>query len=122
MDYGLFTFLSDASIDPATLGRLAEDSGFDSLWIPDHTHIPASRETPFPLGGELRYEYSHNLDQVVALSVAAAVTTKLKLAAGVCLLAQRDPIVAAKEYATLDHVSGGRLIFGVGGGWNREES
>jgi probable F420-dependent oxidoreductase len=122
MHLGLFTFPSDSSIDVPTLARLAEDSGFESLWIPDHTHIPASRDTPFPLGGELGYEYSHNLDQVVALAVAAAVTTKLKLAAGLCLLAQRDPIIAAKQYATLDHVSGGRLIFGVGGGWNREEA
>jgi probable F420-dependent oxidoreductase len=121
MQHGLFTFPTDYSIDPASLARLAEDAGFDALFFPDHTHIPASRESPFPGGEPLGREYSHNLDLFVALTAAATVTTRLLIGSGICLLAQRDPIICAKEVASIDVLSGGRFIFGVGGGWNREE-
>jgi probable F420-dependent oxidoreductase len=121
MQHGLFSFPTDYSIDPAALARLAEDAGFDSLFFPDHTHIPASRETPFPGGEPLGHEYSHNLELFVALTAAASATTRLLVGTGICLLAQRDPITCAKEVATIDFLSGGRFIFGIGGGWNREE-
>ena len=121
MQHGLFSFPTDDSIDPASLARLAEDAGFDSLFFPDHTHIPASRETPFPGGEPLGREYSHNLELFVSLTAAAAATTRLLIGTGICLLAQRDPITCAKEVASLDFLSGGRFVFGVGGGWNVEE-
>ncbi len=121
MQHGLFSFPTDTSIDPGSLARLAEDAGFDSLFIPDHTHIPAGRETPFPGGDPLGHEYSHNLDLFVALTAAASATTRLLVGTGICLLAQRDPIICAKEVASIDFLSGGRFVFGVGGGWNVEE-
>jgi probable F420-dependent oxidoreductase len=121
MKHGVFMFPSHDAIDPGSLGRLVEDAGFDSLFFPDHTHIPSSRLTPFPGGGELGREYSHNLDVFVAMTAAAAATTRLLVGSGICLLAQRDPIVCAKAIASIDHLSGGRAVFGVGGGWNREE-
>jgi probable F420-dependent oxidoreductase len=121
MKFGIATFLTDYSMNPVEIARAAEEAGFESLLVPEHTHIPASRETPYPLAGELPREYSHVLDPFVALAAAAAVTTTLKLGTGVCLVIQRDPIVTAKEVATLDHLSGGRFLFGVGAGWNREE-
>src|SRR2546423_1919274 len=114
-------FPTDYAIAPADLGRLAEERGFESLWFPEHTHIPASRETPYPGGGELPPEYSHTHDPFVALAQVAAVTERLRVATGICLVIQRDPIVTAKEVASLDALSGGRFIFGVGAGWNREE-
>ena len=121
MELGLANFLTDYGMAPAELGRQAEERGFESLFLPEHTHIPVSRETPYPGGGELPPEYSHTLDPFVALGAAAAVTERLKLGTGVCLVIERDPIVTAKEVATLDHLSGGRFLFGVGAGWNIEE-
>jgi len=100
---------------------MAEERGFESIWFPEHTHIPASRETPYPAGGELPREYARTLDPFVALSVAAAVTERIRLGFGICLVNQRDAIVTAKAVATLDLVSNGRVEFGVGAGWNREE-
>ena len=121
MELGLAILLTDYSMQPARLGSLAEERGFESLFLAEHTHIPASRETPYPGGTELPREYSHTLDPFVALAAAAAATERLKLGTGVCLVIERDPIVTAKEVATLDHVSGGRFLFGVGAGWNKEE-
>ncbi len=121
MDIGLAHFLTDYGIPPAPLGRMVEERGFESLFLPEHTHIPVSRETPYPGGGELPREYSHTLDPFVALGAAAATTERLRLGTGVSLVIERDPIVTAKEVATLDHITGGRLLFGVGAGWNREE-
>jgi probable F420-dependent oxidoreductase len=121
MELGLAILLTDYSIQPARLGALAEERGFESLFLAEHTHIPVSRETPYPGGTELPLEYSHTIDPFVGLTAAAAVTEHLKVGTGVCLVNQRDPIVTAKEVATLDHVSGGRFLFGVGAGWNKEE-
>ena len=101
--------------------RALEERGFDSLFLPEHTHIPSSRKTPFPSGGELPKRYAHSQDPFVSLSFAAAATKTLKLGTGICLVPQRDPIVTAKVIATLDRLSGGRFIFGIGGGWNVEE-
>ena len=121
MKIGAFIFANDRAIHPAELARALEEHGLESLWVPEHTHIPTSRRTPYPDGGELPDYYRRSLDPFVALAAAAAVTTTLKLATGVCLVVQRDPIVTAKEVATLDWASDGRVLFGVGGGWNREE-
>jgi probable F420-dependent oxidoreductase len=121
MHYSLVMFPTDYSIHPAELARAAEEHGFESLFFPEHTHIPASRRTPYPGGGELPKEYSHSQDPFVALAMAAAVTTKLRVATGICLVVERDPIILAKEVASLDHLSGGRVLFGIGGGWNVEE-
>jgi probable F420-dependent oxidoreductase len=121
MELGLAHFATDYGLHPAELGRAAEERGFESLFLPEHTHIPVSRDTPYPGGGELPPEYSHTLDPFVALTAAAAVTERLKVGTGVCLIIERDPIVTAKEVATLDRVSGGRFLFGVGAGWNKEE-
>jgi probable F420-dependent oxidoreductase len=119
---GLTIFLTDQSIDPATLAFAAEERGFLSLWIPEHTHIPVSRRTPAPTGdADLAEEYRRTLDPMVALSMAAAATTNLVVGTGVSLVAQHDPITYAKQWATLDQLSGGRTMFGVGFGWNREE-
>ena len=103
------------------LAIAAEERGFDSIWLPEHTHIPAIRKTPYPGGGELPKEYSHTLDPFVALGMAAAVTTKLKLATGICLLIEHQVLTLAKTVATLDHISNGRVLLGLGAGWNREE-
>jgi probable F420-dependent oxidoreductase len=121
MELGLAILLTDYSMQPAQLGSLAEERGFESLFLAEHTHIPVSRETPYPGGEELPREYSHTVDPFVGLAAAAAVTERLKVGTGICLVIQHDPIVLAKEVATLDHVSGGRLLFGVGAGWNKEE-
>src|SRR4051794_7206944 len=119
--FGVTIFPTEYTIKVTELARAAEDLGFESLWLPEHTHIPADRRTPWPGGAELPREYSHALDPFVALSAAAAVTTTLKLGTGVCLVVERDPITTAKEIATLDYLSNGRFLFGVGGGWNLEE-
>ncbi len=121
MDYGLAIFPTDETPSPAQLARLAEERGFESLFFPEHTHIPASRATPYPVGGDLPREYARLLDPFIALAAAAAVTERLLLGTGICLVAERDPIVTAKEVATLDRISDGRFLFGVGAGWNREE-
>jgi probable F420-dependent oxidoreductase len=121
MDYGIAIFPTDTAADPATIARLVEERGFESLWLPEHTHIPASRRTPYPAGGDLPEMYWHTHDPFVALGAAATVTDQIKLATGICLIVERDPIVTAKEVATVDHLSGGRFLFGVGAGWNEEE-
>jgi probable F420-dependent oxidoreductase len=119
--FGIVMFPTDYAIDPVTLGRAVEERGFDSLFLPEHTHIPTSRRTPWPGGAELPREYSHTYDPFVALGAVAAVTDKLLLGTGICLVVERDPITLAKEVASLDFISNGRFLFGVGGGWNVEE-
>jgi probable F420-dependent oxidoreductase len=121
MRVGIFYFPTDYGIDIRELARAAEERGFDSLFLPEHTHIPKARRTPFPGGGELPKAYSHTHDPFVALSFAAAATRKILLGTGICLVPQRDPIVTAKCVASLDQMSGGRFIFGIGGGWNVDE-
>jgi probable F420-dependent oxidoreductase len=121
MRVGVFYFPVDYGIDPAELARALEARGLGSLYVPEHTHIPVSRRTPFPGGGELPQRYAHTYDPFVALSFAAAATTKLVLGTGICLIPERDPIVTAKCVASLDQLSGGRFVFGIGGGWNVEE-
>ena len=121
MRVGVFYFPTDDGIDPAELGRALEERGFDSLFVPEHTHIPASRKSPFPGGGELPKRYSHTHDPFVALSFAAAATKKLTLGTGILLVPQHEPLVTAKAIASLDQLSGGRFVFGIGGGWNVEE-
>ncbi len=121
MEIGALIFATDYCIRMDELALALEERGFGSLFLPEHTHIPASRRTPRPGGGELPKEYWHTYDPFVALSFAAAATSKIKLGTGICLLPQRDPIVTAKSVASLDMLSGGRFIFGLGGGWNVEE-
>jgi len=114
-------FPTDETLAPQEVARLVEERGFESLWFPEHTHIPASRATPYPAGGDLPSMYWRSLDPFVALTAAAMATTTLRLGTGICLVVERDPIVTAKETASLDLLSGGRFEFGVGAGWNREE-
>lgn len=121
MNFGISTFVTDEGISPGPLAKEVEKRGFDSLFIAEHTHIPLSRKTPYPGGGELPRKYYRTLDPFVTLTAAAAATDSLLVGTGVALLIERDPIVTAKEVASLDLVSGGRMIFGVGVGWNREE-
>jgi probable F420-dependent oxidoreductase len=121
MKYGLVIFPTDKTIHPAELARVAEERGFESLFFPEHTHIPASRKTPYPAGGDLPEEYWRSNDPFVALATAAAVTKKLRVGTGICLVIERDPITLAKEVASLDFLSNGRLLFGIGAGWNVEE-
>ena len=121
MEFGLMMFATDYAIRVDDLAREAESRGFESLWLPEHTHIPASRRSPWPGGPELPKEYWHTHDPFVALALAAAATQRLKIATGICLLIERDTITTAKQVASLDVLSGGRLIFGIGGGWNAEE-
>jgi probable F420-dependent oxidoreductase len=121
MQVGVFYFPADYGIHIAELARALEARGFDSLYVPEHTHIPASRRSPFPAGGELPRKYSHTHDPFVALSFAAAATKRLLLGTGICLVPEHDPIVTAKSVASLDQLSGGRFVFGIGGGWNVEE-
>jgi probable F420-dependent oxidoreductase len=118
---GVLTFPTQYSVQPGELGRMVEEHGFESLFVAEHSHIPVSRDTPYPGGGELPEEYRHTYDPFLALTAAAAATTELTLATGICLVAQRDPILTAKEVSTLDRICGGRFLFGVGAGWNREE-
>jgi len=121
MHFGIAMFPTDYAIAPHDLARAVEERGFESLWLPEHTHIPASRRTPWPGGGDLPRDYWHTYDLFVALTAAAMATTRLKVATGICLVIERDPIITAKEVASLDRLSNGRLIFGIGGGWNAEE-
>jgi probable F420-dependent oxidoreductase len=121
MLFGASMFATDYAIRPDDLARLLEERGFESMWVPEHTHIPASRRSPWPGGGDLPQEYWHTYDPFVALTAAAAATTNLKVGTGICLMIERDPIITAKEVASLDRLSGGRFIFGIGGGWNAEE-
>ncbi|MFD8223281.1 TIGR03619 family F420-dependent LLM class oxidoreductase [Streptomyces massasporeus] len=115
-------FLTDETITPTRLARELEDRGFAGLYLPEHTHIPVERTTPYPAGGDLPPEYGRTLDPFVALGQAAAVTERLGLGTGITLVAQHDPIALAKQIATLDHLSGGRFTLGLGFGWNVEEA
>jgi probable F420-dependent oxidoreductase len=122
MLYGVTMFMTDLTMGPIELARAVEERGLVSLYVPEHTHIPVSRKTAPPTGdAELRDEYKRTLDPFVALSMAAAVTERLVVGTGICLVAQRDPIITAKEVATLDALSGGRFSFGIGFGWNQDE-
>jgi probable F420-dependent oxidoreductase len=121
MKYGVAIFPTDYSIHPTVLGPALEQRGFESLWVAEHSHIPVSRRTPWPGGGELPKMYYDACDPFVTLAMAAAATQRLRVATGICLVVQRDPIQTAKEVASLDSLSGGRFLFGVGGGWNEEE-
>lgn len=121
MDLGVTLFLTDLSIGPVELAREVEDRGFSSLWVPEHTHIPTSRRTPSPMGEPLAEEYRRSLDPFVTIGMMAAVTERLRFGTGIALLAERDPIVTAKEVATIDHCSDGRMTLGIGYGWNIEE-
>jgi probable F420-dependent oxidoreductase len=121
MKFGISTFVNDDTIDTVSLARAIEERGFHSLAIAEHTHIPASRESAYPLGGELPSIYYRTLDPFVTLAAAAAVTSTIELVTGIALLIQRDPIITAKEAASIDLISNGRFVFGVGAGWNIEE-
>jgi probable F420-dependent oxidoreductase len=121
MHLGIAIFPTEYAISPDELASEVEQRGFESIWFPEHTHIPASRRTPWPGGGDLPREYWHTYDPFIALTAAASATTRLRLGTGICLVVERDPIVTAKEVATLDKLSNGRVIFGIGGGWNAEE-
>ena len=121
MKFGVTMFPTDYAIRPDDLAVAAEERGFESIFFPEHTHIPAERRTPWPGGGDLPTEYWHTHDLFVALMAAAAATKTIKIASGICLLIERDPITTAKEVASVDFLSRGRLIFGIGGGWNAEE-
>src|SRR5947208_7258696 len=121
MHLGVARFATDLTSDVRDVARAAEDAGFESLFVAEHTHIPTSRATPYPMGGELPDEYARTLDPFVALTAAAAVTERLRLGTGVCLVVERDPIVLAKVVSSLDVLSGGRVLLGVGAGWNAEE-
>src|ERR687887_1988144 len=120
MNYGICMFATEYAIRPDYLARAVETRGFESLWFPEHTHIPASRRSPWPGGPTLPKEYWHTHDLFVALATAAAVTTRLRVGSGICLLVERDPIITAKEIASLDVLSRGRVLFGIGGGGNAE--
>jgi probable F420-dependent oxidoreductase len=121
MKYGVVYFPTDYSIRTDDMARACEERGFESLWLPEHTHIPCSRRSPYPLGGELPREYIDGHELVTGMAFAAAATKKLLLGSSICLVVERDPIVLAKELATLDKLSGGRIILGIGSGWNAEE-
>jgi len=121
MDFGISYFATDEAIDPGEMARMVEERGFESLFVAEHTHIPTSRETPYPAGVPLPEEYWHTHDPFVALATAAAATERLRVGTAICLVVQRDPIVTAKSVASIDRLSGGRMIFGVGAGWNLEE-
>jgi probable F420-dependent oxidoreductase len=121
MEFGVAIFFTDYSMGPVELGRALEERELGSLWAPEHSHIPLSRRSPFPQGGELPKKYYDVMDPFVALAAAAAATTRLQVATGICLVTQRDPIQTAKQVATLDQISRGRFLFGIGAGWNAEE-
>ncbi len=121
MHVGVAMFCTDYSIAPTDLARALEERGFEFLWLPEHSHIPLTRTSPFPQGGDLPKKYYDVMDPFVVLGAAAAVTTRLKLATGICLVPQRDPIQTAKSVASIDQISKGRFLFGVGAGWNADE-
>jgi probable F420-dependent oxidoreductase len=121
MDFGVAYFPTDESVEPAELARMAEERGFESVFVTEHTHIPATRETDYPAGGELPREYWRIYDPFVALTTMADATERIRIGNAICLLVERDPITTAKEVASLDRLSGGRMLFGVGAGWNLEE-
>jgi probable F420-dependent oxidoreductase len=124
MDFGVATFVTDYGIDPVSLGKAVEERGLESLYVTEHTHIPAARDSPWPggpAGGELPRKYMHTYDPFVALSAIAATTSRIRIGTAICLVIERDPITLAKEIASLDQLSGGRFTLGVGAGWNHEE-
>jgi len=121
MNFGIAMFPTDYSISPSELGQAVEERGFESLWVPEHTHIPTSRKSPWPGGPNLPDVYRQTLDPFIALTAAAVATKRIKLATGICLVVERDPIHLAKNVASLDYISNGRFLFGIGGGWNAEE-
>jgi probable F420-dependent oxidoreductase len=121
MHFGASMFFTDYSMSPGELAQALEARGFESVWAPEHSHIPTSRRSPYPGGGELPKMYYDAMDPFVTLTMAAAATKTLKIGTGVCLLNQRDTIQTAKLVATIDQVSGGRFLFGIGVGWNAEE-
>jgi probable F420-dependent oxidoreductase len=121
MKFGVSTFVTDEGITPAELGPALEERGFTSLYVAEHTHIPVSRATPYPAGGDLPRDYYRTLDPFVTLAVAGAATSRLEVGTGIALVNQRDPLILAKEMASLDLVTRGRAVLGVGAGWNREE-
>ena len=121
MHIGAAMFFTDYSMSPGELGKALEERGFESVWAPEHSHIPLTRKSPFPGGGELPKKYYDAMDPFVSLMAAAAATKNLKVGTGVCLVNQRDPIQTAKLVSTIDQLSGGRFLFGVGNGWNQDE-
>ena len=121
MDFGAAMFFTDYSIGPAALARALEERGFESVWAPEHSHIPVSRKTPFTGGGELPKRYYDAMDPFVTLTAAACATKTIKIGTGVCLVQQRDAIQTAKLVASIDQISNGRFLFGIGGGWNQDE-
>jgi probable F420-dependent oxidoreductase len=121
VNFGVAYFPTDESIEPAALARMAEERGFESVFVTEHTHIPVGRETDYPAGGELPREYWRIYDPFVALTTMAAATERIRIGTAICLLVERDPITTAKGVASLDRLSGGRMLFGVGAGWNLEE-
>jgi probable F420-dependent oxidoreductase len=121
MHIGIFEPTTDFALPAHEVAKLCEQRGFESFWVPEHTHIPVSRRSPFPGGGELPKEYSHLNDPFVCLAAAAAVTRTIKLGTGICLVTEHDPILLAKQIASLDRLSQGRFLFGIGAGWNEEE-
>lgn len=120
-EFGVVIFPTEYSIQPLELARAVEERGLDSIFVPEHTHIPASRRSPYPAGGELPKEYSHTYDPFVFLTACAAVTERIRLGTGICLVVERDVLTLAKEIASLDRISGGRFVLGIGAGWNAEE-
>jgi probable F420-dependent oxidoreductase len=121
VDFGVGYFATEDAVGPGAVAGLVEQRGHESLFFAEHSHIPASRDTPYPAGGELPRKYIHTYDLFVTLTAAAEATSRLRVGSGICLIVQRDPITTAKEVASVDHLSGGRFEFGVGAGWNREE-
>jgi probable F420-dependent oxidoreductase len=119
--FGIAIFPTDYAISMSELAPAAEQLGFESLWVAEHSHIPVSRQSAWPGGSELPRHYMHTMDPFIALTVAALASTKIRVGTGICLVTERDPIHTAKQVATLDHVSNGRFLFGIGAGWNREE-
>src|SRR5579872_284955 len=121
LNFGASMFFTDYSMPPGALGTALEERGFESVWAPEHSHIPMTRKTPFPAGGDLPKKYYDAMDPFVTLTMAAVATKTLKVGTGVCLINQRDPIQTAKLVASLDQLSRGRFLFGVGNGWDKEE-
>ena len=121
LKFGVSMFFTDYSMGPAELGKVLESRGFESVWAPEHSHIPLSRKSPFPGGGDLPKKYYDCMDPFVTLTAAAMATQTLKVGTGICLIQQRDPIQTAKLVASIDQVTGGRFLFGVGNGWNQDE-
>jgi probable F420-dependent oxidoreductase len=121
MRFGVTLFATDRSIGIVELARAVEERGLNSVWVPEHTHIPVSRRTPYPAGGDLPDEYRRCLDPFVALTAAAIAAPTIRVGTGILLVAQHDPIITAKEAATIDFITGGRFSLGVGFGWNEDE-